>query len=165
MTKRQGLWASLIIIGLVLLPGCESSMGTWQAYPGEKLPDEETALIKRGSDLDYWRIDGKKVLDEFNYRLGPIVPAPLSFSWVRRAARVLPGEHEISTGYPTNSITFEAEAGRVYTFFGKQVGEGHLVAEEWFFFPSLGLRREGHCYVWMKDESGTVIAGEKPPPD
>ena len=163
MTKRHSLWANLIIIGIALLAGCESSMGTWQAYPGEKLPDTETALIKRGSDLDYWKIDGKTVLDEFNYRLIPIVPSPLSFSWARKAARVLPGEHEIVTGYwnarwGSKSITFEAVAGRVYTLFGKRVKETKLVGKG----DTSGIDTKGD-YVWMEDESGTVIAGEKPP--
>ncbi len=129
MTKRQGLWTSLIIIGIALLPGCVSSMGTWQAYPGEKLPDTETALIKRGSDLDYWIIDGKTVLTEyFDPSLDIIPPLTLSsplFRWTRREARVLPGEHELKTGYQntrwgSQSITFEAVAGRVYTFFGRR---------------------------------------------
>lgn len=168
MTKRHSLWASLIIIGLVLVPGC-ISIGTWQAYPGKKLPNEETALIKRGNDLYDWKIDGKHIPGEFVVLIPGGIGGTLGDSWERKAIRVLPGEHEISARSLSDyyqspiklsrskSLTFEAEAGRVYTFFGKEVGEAYLV----------GLVEEGeaHYYVWLKDESGTVIAGEKPPPD
>lgn len=165
MTNRQSLCMCLFIFGVILLPGCGSSMGIWQAYPGKKLPNKETALIKRGSDLAYWNIDGEKVLDEYfthELPIGMALSSPL-LRWVRKEARVLPGEHEIGTGYPFNGITFNAEAGRVYTLFGKQVEESDLVWKG----EELGYVVEGdrHCYVWIKDESGSVIAGKKPPED
>lgn len=156
MQKRNVLWASLIIIAFVTQPNC-ISLGTFQAYPDKKLPDKQTALIKNGNNIDYWTIDGDRIPDEqFNILM-------VGGSWDRKAIRVLPGEHEIGAGWPTTNLTFVAEAGQTYTFFWKKVGEIYKVWKG----EELGVVEEGeeNFYVWLKDESGTVIAGEKPPED
>ena len=108
-----------------------------QAYSGKRLPDAQTALIRCGAMV---RIDGKEI--------------PESLWWYldqpRDSIRVLPGTHhlEVALGGPlirlytdSRSIDFDVEAGEVYWVrTGKELD-----------------------YIWVLDETGSVVAGAKPP--
>lgn len=162
MTKRQSLCICLLVIGVLLLPGC-GTIGTWQAYHGEKLPDMKTALIKRGSELGGWRIDGKNIPKEEITNLSSSIVFGIKqtlYSWERNSIRVLPGEHRIAVGSPYQYIIFTVAANKTYILYKQGVGEVEVttIDDKRQLSGELG-------YIWMEDESGTVIAGEKPPED
>ena len=134
MITRQRF--SIFLIAVLLLSGC----GTMQAYSGPQLPKEQVAVVKSNilkhpfTTIVIAAVDGK------------------SRSGARTNVEVLPGRHTldllvnvtvwyVTVNYPA-SISFEAEAGKVYFVDAKIVN--------------------GQPLVWVVDEqTNEVVAGEK----
>ena len=96
MTKGQRTVATLLA-AIVLLPltGC---FYTWHAYPGPKLPNNQTALL-----LGSWGVDGE----------GP--PFFMDGWGILMGIRIEPGTHYVEGMNPPMRATFNAEAGETYT--------------------------------------------------
>ena len=145
MTRSLRITVCLVLLLAVLvLSGC----GTMQAYPGERLAADQSALIKSGFHLgahaELLSVDGQELESGEN------------------KAEVLPGSHTITARlivphgsnvtYYSSAITLNlnAEAGRIYELFGEASGGG------WFKGPT-------KFTIWIQDkESKTVVAGLKP---
>ena len=126
-----------LTIAALVLTGC----GTMQAYPGKRLPKDQTALIKNGfaGNAEVIAVDGEH----------------LGFSETQ--AEMLPGSHSIlgrvsvyhgtggtAGGYYTFSPVLEleliAQAGHTYELYGKNTGEG-------FFRSPTGM------ILWIRDKT------------
>lgn len=150
--RRERVIASLL--GLLLLTGCSPS--TWKAYAGEKLPNNQTALIE-SRDLSFFgsttvyrfvSVDGQEIPKPLS-RYAPLAPAR-----PYRPIRVLPGRRDlvIEGGRPVGFIKYrqehviiDAEAGTTYNVQWKRNWNGAT------------------DYLWVLDETGAVVAGETPP--
>ncbi len=142
MNTRQRTIASVVAAGLILLAGC--SIGTLHRYPGKKLPNSQTALITLGHGVEsFGVIDGWWVSDQF---VGVPIQFPWGVSWARKSVRVLPGTHDVEVRkrfMPSQHVIIDAEAGETYTV-------------HWDIVEEVD-------YIWVEDQSGSVVWGEKPP--
>ncbi len=143
MNTGQRTVACLATAGSVLLTGCIiATFGTWQAYPGEKLPDEQTALIRSGHRVLFEFLDGS--------RAGTTVRGRYYTAdtwWTPNSIRVLPGTHHVEVrkySMPSREhVIFDAEAGETYTV-------------HWDIVEEVD-------YIWVEDKSRSIVVGEKPP--
>ena len=123
-----------------VLSGC----GTMQAYPGERRPPDQVALIKVGGWAELLSVNGQELASDED------------------KAEVLPGSHTITTrvvapaGYQRTLISnavilnLDTLAGHIYEIYGATFGGG-------WFKPPTGFT------IWIQDkESKEVVAGEKP---
>ena len=102
MTKGQRVVAVLLLaVAVLLLTGCVAP--PWQAYAGEKLPNDQTALIE-SRRISFFRSD---TVRRFVSVVGEESQQPTLW-WVNpdssgyRPIRVLPGRHDlvIESGRP-----------------------------------------------------------------
>lgn len=141
MTRPTRILFSIVVaMGVVLTTGC----GTLQAYPGQRLTKEETALITLAfaAGAEIVAVDGQE--------LGV-------YKW---NVEVLPGAHAVRArvvqayegGYISipKTLRLEAQAGHVYHVFGRFLGERLFSAPTDFT-------------IWIEDkQSKEVVAGTKP---
>ena len=141
MTRPTRILFSIVaVMGVILTAGC----GTLQAYPGQRLTKEETALITLGfaAGVEILAVDGQE----------------LGIDKVK--VEVLPGAHAVSArvvqayqgGYISSpkTLRLEAQAGHVYHVFGRFLGE------RLFSVPT-------DFTIWIEDkQSKEVVAGTKP---
>ncbi len=155
MTTGQRTVASMLAVVAVLplLTGCYSAP-TWRAYTGPKLPDEQTALIVNGSTVDTFGGAGAFIV-KIDGVTSPAGAREL-FTY-RGAIRMLPGTHDMEVRFleqrgpfygavwaAPRHVTLNAKAGRTYSLHWHEV-------------------KKGDDYLWIEDELGSVVAGEKPP--
>ncbi len=142
MTRPTRILFSLVaVMGVILPAGC----GTLQAYSGERLSKDQTALIEVGP----WTSAEILAVDDQEVGFG------------ENKVEVLPGSHAISArvvqGYEGGYISMpktlrlEAQAGHVYKVFGTFLGQGLFNAPKDFT-------------IWIEDkQTEKVVAGTKPP--
>ena len=141
----------LVVAVLLPLTGCLIGIPykwTWHAYPGRKLPNDQTALIKPCTSVCLSRFDGQELPTAF-------VPWDENYFPQAHYVRALPGIHEVEARrivealilrppkYRYEGVTFNAEAGETYTVHWRG--------------------KKGVVHIWVDDRSGSVVGGEKPP--
>ena len=125
-----------------------SGCGTMQAYPGERLAADQSALIKSGFHLgeraERLSVDGQEL--ESGENKAEVLPGSHTIT----ARLIVP--HRSNVTYYSSAITLNlnAEAGHTYELFGEASGGG------WFKPPT-------KFTIWIQDkDSKTVVAGSNP---
>ena len=145
MTPSLRITACLaaLVAGSVL-SGC----GTMQAYPGDRRPRDQVALIKSGFHFgeqgELLSVDGQELAS--NENKAEVLPGPHTITARLRVP------HGSNVTYFSSAITLNlnAEAGHTYELFGEASGGGWLKAPTKFT-------------IWIRDkESKAVVAGVKP---